>query len=137
MTKYYPHYLTVSEFYRLNLACQVLWKAFPGTVCVCQVGSSLHRRDFRDVDIRLMLREKDYKALFPKAPKNPQGNATWDLLCVSISDFLTAQTGLPIDFQIQEMDWANENFPGGEHKRNAVGLGINHTTEIEDGKSND
>ena len=128
--KHYPHYLTVCEFYRLNLACQVLWGAFPGTVGVFLVGSALHRRDFRDVDIRLMLRKEDYRRLFPKAPANPQGNITWDLLCVAISDFLARQCGLHIDFQIQEMDWANEQFPHPDHKRNAVGHVFNR--EIDD-----
>lgn len=130
--KQYANYLTVSENYRLNLACNILWAAFPETVGIFLVGSSLHRRDFRDVDIRLMLRKDDYRKLFPNAPENPQGNATWDVICVSISDFLARQCGLPVDFQIQEMDWANSNF-GEDHKRSAVGIMINRST-VQDGK---
>lgn len=129
--KHYPHYLTVSEFYRLNIACHVLWDAFPETVGVFLVGSSLHRRDFRDVDIRLMLPKQPYEMLFPDAPANPQGHAAWDLICVSISDLLARQCGLPIDFQIQEMDWANEKFTAEHHTRNAVGLMINHFKDRE------
>ena len=123
-----PYYLTVSEHYRLNMACVPLWKAFPETVGVFLVGSSLYRKDYRDVDVRMMLYKEDFRRLFPEAPKNPQGNYTWDLICVSISDLLARQTGLPIDFQIQEMDWANEKFPSSEHGRNAIGMDINLTT---------
>lgn len=98
-----PNYLPAPHFYNLNQACALINKAFPG-MCYL-VGSSLARRDYRDVDVRLILDDAEYDRIFVAGDWT---NAYWSLLCTSISLWLRQQTDLPIDFQIQRQTQANE-----------------------------
>lgn len=78
-----------------------------------QVGSSLTRkRDWRDVDVRLILPDDEFTRYFGDAtmpgwdaPRLHMWNLAWTMLGKSL-------TKLPIDFQIQSMFEAN----GGEHE---------------------
>lgn len=112
----------------LEQACQHINDAFGGFGCY-QVGSSLERADWRDVDIRLILEDGEFTALFPNVNLWPEGKGgTWEqdprwlLLTTAISAWLKQQTGLPVDFQIQSQTAANERHKG---RRNAFGLRIN------------
>ena len=61
---------------------------------------------------------------FPKANIEPatwEFDPRWCLLVVAISQWLSRQTGLPIDFQFQPMSRANAMHKGPRH---AVGLTI-------------
>lgn len=77
------------------------------------VGSSLmQKRGWRDVDVRLLLEDDEFKALFGDpmqpgwdAPKLHAQELAW-------SEFGRRFTGLPIDFQIQQMTLANAEYPG-------------------------
>jgi hypothetical protein len=109
-------YIGVPAFYNLNLACTAIHAAF-GTPPYL-VGSSLERRDYRDVDIRVILPDDEFDRMFPGF-KRPQTCALWSLMCCAISEWLAARTGLPIDFQVQKMSEANAEFDG---PRNALGL---------------
>jgi hypothetical protein len=54
--------------YELDIACTSLKEAFCHGAEPCGiflVGSSLERRDFRDIDVRLMLADAEYDAMFP------------------------------------------------------------------------
>jgi hypothetical protein len=87
------------------------------------VGSALDRRDFGDVDVRIMLDDDVYDALFPAPRYHPQrAQALWSMLCEAISAWGRQETGLPIDFQFQRQTEANsdESCAG---RRNALGLG--------------
>jgi hypothetical protein len=87
------------------------------------VGSALERRDFGDVDVRIILDDHVYDALFPAPRYHPQrAQALWSLLCEAISVWGRQETGLPIDFQFQRMTEANAEEPGAGH-RHALGLG--------------
>lgn len=73
---------------------------------IFHVGSSLTRADWRDVDVRTMLQDEEFDRLFG-------GNRLrLKFLNVTISEWLTARTGLPVDFQFQRASDANAEFGG-------------------------
>jgi hypothetical protein len=107
--KHYAHYLTTTDFFKLDVACIPLWRAFGSYGGVYFVGSALRKPDWRDVDIRVILDDAEYDRLFPPATVDRFGeNAQWKIICVAVSHYLSAVTGLPIDFQIQRQTNANE-----------------------------
>lgn len=112
------NYLPAPESFLLNQACLAVNSAFGGFGCYL-VGSSLVRRDYRDVDVRYVMGDDEFDRLFPGAAHHPQINALWSLMCSSIALLLKQQTGLPIDFQIQRQTEANAKFSG---PRNPLGI---------------
>jgi hypothetical protein len=103
-----------------------LRQAFPHTY---HVGSSVMSKDgWRDVDVRVIVSDDEYRAMFPDAAltwdpptgANPKRDARWSLICTAISLMGQQMTGLPIDFQIQsESEAATESGP-----RSAIGIVI-------------
>ncbi|WP_329311674.1 hypothetical protein [Streptomyces sp. NBC_01262] len=83
------------------------------------VGSATRGKTWRDVDVRLILPDDQYDALFPGHAKPDHANGRWALLCAAISELGKLRTGLPIDFQIQRMTDANALYSGARH---ALGL---------------
>ena len=66
---------------------------------VYMVGSATDSREFRDVDVRVIMNDDKFDALF-----GDTGNCTepfWTLFCISVSAWLRDRTGLPVDFQVQ------------------------------------
>ena len=116
------NYIGAPQFFRLNEACRIINDAFDFGYGVYLVGSSLVRRDYRDVDLRCIVSDEDYARLFPGIGAGPWRHPFWSLLCSSISLYLSQTSGLPIDFQIQSMTEANRDYPSPEHQRNALGL---------------
>lgn len=108
--KHRVSYLTVSQQYDLNIACRPLAAFGHGTF---HVGSSLAKPDYRDVDLRCMMPDDEYDRLLTLF-----AHAGILFLNTAISEWVTARTGLPIDFQFQRSTQANEEFDG---PRNAVG----------------
>ena len=106
--------LTTTELYNLDAACQIISRAFGGgppyLVGTAGMGDA---ETYRDVDVRLMLDDAEFAAVCPT-------RARWELLCLAIGAYLSERTGLPIDFQIQRADIANEKFNG---RRNPLGMG--------------
>lgn len=85
---------------------------FNGEMCY-QVGSSMHKdKQHRDIDLRVMLEPKEFKKL--------QKLVNVDRLNMAVSLWGQKVTGLPIDFQVQDQDYANEHHTG---YRSAVGIG--------------
>lgn len=120
-------YIGAPACFALEQACKHLADAFDDTdtighIGIYVVGSCLERPDFRDVDVRMIMDDKSFGDLFPRAQMT---NAAWEfdprwtLLTVAISNWLREQTGLPIDFQFQPMTFANDRHKG---RRQAVGL---------------
>jgi hypothetical protein len=103
-------WLPAPQIFNLNAACCLINQAFGNGYGVYLVGSCLTKRDYRDVDIRLILSDDDFEKRYPGAAGRPDLNAAWALECASISCWLNKQTGLPIDFQIQSQKLANEQF---------------------------
>jgi hypothetical protein len=84
------------------------------------VGSSATSKQWRDVDVRLILPDDEFDALFPDG-SGEQGRALWGLMCAALSELAKQRTGLPVDFQIQRMSDANRRYSE-EHVRWAIGL---------------
>jgi hypothetical protein len=104
-------YLSTVDFARLNYGCVIVSEAF-GEGSTYLVGSSLETEIFHDVDIRTILPDDEFDALF-------HGRLYfWSLTCLGIGTYLRQVTGLPIDYQIQRMTEANEKHAG---TRNPIG----------------
>ncbi len=71
------------------------------------VGSALTSADYRDVDVRVILDDPDHAAL--------AGILKVSSLNVAVSLWGQKATGLPIDFQVQQMTEANRDFNGRRH----------------------
>lgn len=69
------------------------------------VGSALETKDYRDVDIRVMLDDDHPLWLAVLAQWLDDGISVWG----------QTVTGLPIDFQLQRTNWANAEFDGRRH----------------------
>lgn len=80
--------------------------------CPYHVGSSATSKTWRDVDVRLILDDDRFHALFPGFAAANHIDAFWSLLCAALSELGRVRTGLPIDFQIQSMTEANAKYPG-------------------------
>lgn len=104
-------YLTTASFARLNEACKVVHEAFGDPPYL--VGSALEKAEFRDVDLRTILDDEEWDALFAGRQR------VWALFCLGVSQYLSDVTDLPIDFQVQRMTEANEKFGG--RMRNPMG----------------
>jgi hypothetical protein len=111
------NHLPAPAVFHLDHACRMIHDAFDDTPYL--VGSSLVRRDYRDVDVRLILADEKFDHLFPDAFTAPRYHPLWSLICSTISDWLAKQSGLPIDFQIQRRTEANAQYPGA---RSALGM---------------
>ncbi|MDQ7818732.1 MAG: hypothetical protein RDU14_17025 [Melioribacteraceae bacterium] len=94
-----------------------VWSAFGKPPYL--VGSALESKQWRDVDVRLILDDEIYKAMELGDPSCTHTNAKWVSLCLAYSALGKAITGLPIDFQIQQQSDANKNFKG---PRSALGM---------------
>lgn len=70
-----------------------------------QVGSSLDAtKQHRDIDVRVMLPSERFKEL--------QNLISIDRLNLTVSLWGQQVTGLPIDFQVQDQDYANKHHEG-------------------------
>jgi hypothetical protein len=124
MTAKFGGYVHAPRLFLLSQACLPLVYAFGVPY---HVGSSLVRPDFRDVDVRLILGDQEYDALFPGAERGVRemAHARWSVMSSSISLYLSQASGLPVDFQFQQMTDANRRYPAGERHP----LGIFPSTE--------
>ncbi len=104
-------YLLLVDFERVEDWCRLVRVLFGDTPFM--VGSVNDRPDFRDVDIRLILRDAKYDRTW----RNP---LKVRLMNRAISTWGQRETGLPIDFQIQRMTEANAAWPKGF--RNPMGI---------------
>lgn len=109
-------YVGVPAIFKLHMACKHLRSAFPSHGCYL-VGSATERPDWRDVDVVMMLSDNDFRRLFPTALLQGQWefDPRWQILTVAISDWLSTQTGLPVDFKFQPTKWANEKHDKPRH----------------------
>ena len=105
------YYLSTFDVYRLDQAVRPLVAAFDSYPYL--VGSAVERPDYRDVDVRLILPDEEFDAIFDGR------GGLWGVFCYAVTAWLRAETGLPIDFQVQRMTEANEKHPGVRH---ALGL---------------
>ena len=124
-------YIGAPACFALELACKHIQDAFSpkgdrrlGQIYI--VGSVLEHADWRDVDVRMMLDDTSFAELFPDVQMDT-GSAVWEfdsrwtLMCTAIAQWMSRETGLPIDFQFQPTTWANDRHNGSRH---AAGLRI-------------
>jgi hypothetical protein len=98
-----------------------LWFAFDEVLY--HVGSSLTKKMWRDVDVRIMLDDEKYKAMGFGDPEHPHDNGRWVAYCLAFSELGKRMTGLPIDFQIQQTSHANKLYTSKDgHLRSALGM---------------
>lgn len=111
-------YVGAPAIFRLELACKHLGRAFSGYGCY-GVGSAWQRPDFRDVDVRLIMEDGAFYALFPDARRGDAAiwefDERWLVMTAAISAWLSAETGLPVDFQFQPQSFANAHHSGPRH----------------------
>ena len=113
------NWLPASGYFNLNAACAIINSAFEGGFGCYLVGSSMERRDFRDVDVRYIMGDAEFDRMFPCGGDRAH-SALWSLMCLSISLYLSQQSGLPVDFQIQRQTNANADNEG--RPRSALGV---------------
>lgn len=106
----------------LNEFGSQVWSAFGEPPYL--VGSALAGKQWRDVDVRLILSDKTYRSMGLGDPKYQHQNAKWVSLCLAYSALGKAMTGLPIDFQIQQQSHANKAFDGPRSALGGVALRI-------------
>jgi hypothetical protein len=114
------NYVAAPHYFLLSQACAVINQAFQSGFGCYLVGSSITRKDYRDVDVRMIIDDVEFEKLFPGAKDGPQYNGLWSLMCASISLYLSQASGLPIDFQIQAQSVAN-SIPD-RTERQALGI---------------
>ncbi len=118
-------YVGAPAIFALELACQHINAALGHYGCYL-VGSCMERADWRDVDVRFIMGDEEFSKLFPSVDLS-NGSAIWEsdprwlLFTTAICQWLRAQTGLPIDFQIQPQTFANKRH---DKHRSAIGLRI-------------
>lgn len=105
--------------FALERECQYLRRAF-GTFGPYLVGSCLARADWRDIDVRYVLEDASFAALFPDADEHWEFDPRWITLTTSISLHLSRATGLPVDFQFQPQRWSQKKYA--EQRREPLGL---------------
>ena len=105
--------LSTRDLHALDVACLFLVGLF-GAGRVYLVGTAQTGGEYRDVDVRAILPDDEFDAMFGGQP------VLWSKFCFLASDWLAHQTGLPVDFQVQRRTEANEKYDG---RRNPVGTG--------------
>lgn len=113
-------YLSPPDFHRLNWACHPVCQAFGEPPYL--VGSVLTRPDYRDIDLRLILDDDRFEAMFGSVDNQPSRGSVLLLLNIAVSDLIAraANVSAPIDFQFQSMSRAN--VPEHDGMRNPMGL---------------
>jgi hypothetical protein len=105
----------------------IVWDAF-GTPPYL-VGSALEGKEWRDVDVRLILPDSDYERMFGEPAWVERACGRWAALCMAFSALGCRMTGLPIDFQIQMRTRANDTYRG--CRRQALGVVSNRVRGLE------
>lgn len=106
-----PGFIALNDWGRLVRA------AFDSTPYL--VGSAARGKQWRDVDVRLILDDEEFFARFPNGAYADR-DERWSAVCWAWATFGRDRTGLPIDFQIQAATHANGHYGGLER----VPLGI-------------
>lgn len=109
--------LSPRQMFLLDHACAPMLES-DGVLGVYLVGTAMEPRGERlprDIDVRMMMRDKAYDRL--ERVLGPEGIA---FMGIAYGQYLASLTDLPIDFQVQRMTQAND-LHGGK-PRNPLGL---------------
>lgn len=94
-----------------------VWSAFGHPPYL--VGSALDGKNWRDIDVRLILPDDEWDAMGLGDPRGTHRTPKWVSLVMAFAALGRQMTGLPIDFQIQRASEANAEF---EKPRSALGM---------------
>lgn len=118
-------YVGPPAIFKLEQCCWQLnqaWSHLDSFGCFL-VGSCLERPDFRDVDVRMILKDDVFQREFPDVYSIDSAvwehDPKWLIMTVSIAGWLREQTGLPIDFQFQPQSFANKWH---NNERHSIGM---------------
>lgn len=90
---------------------------------VYHVGSSVESKEWRDVDVVVILDDDAFVRWFGDWPgAGHSHDPKWAALCSALSAWGTAETGLPIDLKVQGQTDANKRHPN--KRRTPLGLRI-------------
>lgn len=106
--------LSTRDMHALDMAVMALLGVLMGAGRTYLVGTAQTGGDYRDVDVRTILPDDQFDAMFGGKP------VLWSKFCFLVSDHLGRQTGLPVDYQVQRATEANEKYAG---ERNPLGIG--------------
>jgi hypothetical protein len=112
-------YIPASAQFALDAAAKQIDEAFD-CYGVFLVGSCLHSKDYRDVDVRCVVADDIFDEMFPLDPESKLLRPKWQLLCLALSSWMRSMTGLPIDFQFQKISLATERYKS--EQRHPLGL---------------
>ena len=107
-------YLGGPPYKTLEHALMIVRQAFDAECYL--VGSVLRTPDYRDVDVRMIMDDVPFNALFGDVASYGW-SPLWSLLTSAISAYLSQMTSLPVDFQIQRRssvrtsDWNKPREP--------------------------
>lgn len=77
------------------------------------VGSSVESKTWRDVDVRLILGDEEFRGRYGALEGEAGYNGPkWMAECLAFATLGKEMTGLPIDFQIQARTEANKKYEG-------------------------
>jgi hypothetical protein len=99
-------YIGMPHMPKLDRFGEIVYQAFAARAYI--VGSALTRRDWRDVDVRVILADERFALLFGKETdwrRNPRLAA----VSTAFAALAHQMTGLPVDFGIDQMTAANED----------------------------
>jgi len=83
-------YIGAPACFALEQAARQICEAFNVSGCYV-VGSSLHKQDWRDVDVRLIMSDDKFAKEFPDAGVHWEHDTRWLLFIVSISAWLSSK----------------------------------------------
>lgn len=104
---------------KLDRFGEIVYQAFAAHAYI--VGSALTRRDWRDVDVRVILPDDRFELLFGAAT-DWRTNPRLAAVATAFAALANQMTGLPVDFGIDRMTEANED-PNANRRHP---LGIQH-----------
>lgn len=84
------------------------------------VGSAAIGKNWRDVDVRIMMPDEEFWKLFPNRTQPMTLDKKWVAICMAFSELGRRMTELPIDFQIQSDVHGNGTYPMKEHPRHSL-----------------
>jgi hypothetical protein len=87
------------------------------------VGSAARSKEWRDVDVRLILADDEYERTIGPFQKPEELSRRWQVLNMAFSALAQRMTGLPVDFQIQQMTDTNKQYDGPRHALIIADLG--------------
>ncbi len=91
----------------LDAACTLLHHAYGPCYLV---GRCLTHRDYRHVDIRIILPDAEFAAEFGAGYEQARRTPRWICLCAGLGAYVAQATGLLVDLQIQSQAWSDRWF---------------------------